>query len=218
VEERPVQLLVVCDRKARPVLSYYGEQRKGSVQLVEGLNKLRRFRMVLGQDDQIRFIWPSSRSFTGPEVPSDLFDASRDYTAKDGGILWLLGHVVPETESSDQRLADAVAVAGLQPRAVLLVLGEKSKDTSRYETGAVRHYLESVRVPLIVWSIEERSSPAVAAWGDAEDISSFAKLQTAFERLEKLLAAERILWIEGSHLPGEITLSPAAAETVELAR
>jgi hypothetical protein len=117
-----------------------------------------------------------------------------------------------------------VAVAGLQalagnrPRAVLLVLGYGPKDASRYDAGTVQHYLESVRVPLAIWSLGERNSPAVLAWGGAEEISSLAKLQDAFTRLDNLLAIQRIVWIEGSHLPRTITLSPAAAEVVELVR
>ena len=67
-----------------------------------------------------------------------------------------------------QRLADAAAVAGLQalaanrPRAVLVVLGEQPKDASRYDAETVRRYLESVRVPLVVWSLKGPKSPAAA--------------------------------------------------------
>jgi hypothetical protein len=223
VEEGPVQLLIVRDGEARQPLEGYDRQKAGT-SLVAGMNELRRFQMVLGKDDQMRFIWPSARSFSGPGVPAELFDASRDYTGKDGGILWLLGRALPETEKYDQRLADAVAVAGLQalagnrPRAVLLVLGYEPHDFSRYDPATVRHYLGAVRVPLVVWSLGGKDSFGARPWGDAEDVSSAAKTQSAFERLTALLNTQRILWIEGSHLPGEITLSPAASEVVELVR
>jgi hypothetical protein len=223
VEEGPAQLLVVRDGAARPILEGFDREKAGS-SLVAGMSELRRFQMVLGKDDQIRFVWPSARSFSGPGVPAELFDASRDYTGKDGGVLWLLGRALPETEKYDQRLADAVAVAGLQalagnrPRAVLLVLGYEPRDFSRYDADTVRHYLESVRVPLVVWSLGGKETFGAKAWGGAEDIASVNKTQNAFERLDTLLASQRILWIEGSHLPKEITLSPAAAEVVELVR
>jgi hypothetical protein len=223
VEEGPAQLLIVRDNQARQTLESYDRQKAGT-SLVAGMNELRRFQMALGKDDQIRFVWPSARAYTGPGVPAELFDASRDYTGKDGGVLWLLGRALPNEEKYEQRLADAVAVAGLQalagnrPRAVLLVLGYGPKDASRYDAGTVHHYLESVRVPLVIWSLGEPSSPAVLAWGGAEEISSLAKLQDSFARLDSLLATQRIVWIEGSHLPRTITLSPAAADAVELVR
>jgi len=233
VEESPAQLLVVRDNEARLALEAYGRQKaaksmQGRMNDLDRLagrslqgGELERFQMILGKDDQIRFVWPSAKSFTGQGVPAELFDASRDYTSKDGGLLWLLGRALPQTDKFDQRLADATAVAGLQalagnrPRAVLLVLGSNVKDVSRYDAGTVRHYLESVRVPLIVWALD-RSSLAASTWGGAEDISSLAKLKKTFKKLDDELAGQRILWIEGSHLPGAISLSPAAMEVVEL--
>lgn len=223
VEEGPAQLLIVRDNQAREPLESY-DRAKAGTSLVAGMNELRRFQMALGKDDQVRFVWPSARAYTGPGVPAELFDASRDYTGKDGGVLWLLGRAMPQEEKYEQRLADAVAVAGLQalagnrPRAVLLVLGYGPKDASRYDAGTVRHYLESVRVPFVLWSLGERNSGAVNPWGGAEDISSLAKLQDAFTRVEALLTTQRIVWIEGSHLPRTITLSPAAGDVVELVR
>jgi hypothetical protein len=222
VEAGPAQLLVVRDNEARSALEAYDRQKAGR-SLQAGINERRRFQMTLGKDDQIRFIWPSAKTFSGSGVPSELFDASRDYSPKDGGLLWLLGRALPQTDKTDQRLADATAVAGLQalagnrPRAVLLVLGYNAKDASRYDAGAVRHYLDSVRVPLIVWALD-RSSLAATAWGGAVDISTLGKLEDAFQELDAELDGQHILWIEGSHLPGTITLSPAATEVVELVR
>jgi len=222
VEDAPAQLLVVRDGEARQVLE--GFERNRVVDLRAGIVERLRGQMTLGKDDQIRFIWPSARSFTGGGVPAELFDASRDYTAKDGGLLWFLGRALPETEKLEQRLADATAVAGLQalagnrPRAVLLVLGYNPKDASRYDAAAVRHYLESVRVPLIVWTVGDPKSYVPTSWGRAEDISSIGKLKEAFKALDANLASQRIVWLEGSYLPGEVSLAPAAAETLELVR
>jgi hypothetical protein len=222
VEESRAQLLVVRDNEARLALENYDRQKAGK-SLQAGIGERQRFQMTLGKDDQIRFVWPSAKSFTGQGVPAELFDASRDYTGKDGGLLWLLGRALPQTEKFDQRLADATAVAGLQalagnrPRAVLLVLGYNAKDVSRYDAGAVRHYLESVRVPLIIWALD-RASLAASAWGGAEDISTLPKLESTFKKLNDELAWQRILWVEGSHLPRAISLSPAAAEVLELVR
>jgi len=223
VEEGPAQLLIVRDGEARKPLEGYDREKAGK-SLVAGMGEIRRFQMTLGKDDAVRFIWPAAKTTAGAGLTAELFDSSRDYTAKDGGVLWLLGRALPQTDKAEQRLADAVAVAGLQalggnrPRAVLLVLGYGPKDASRYDAGTVSHYLESVRVPLVVWSLTDRNSPALFAWPGAEDISSVAKLEESFARLSENLAMQRIVWIEGSHLPGSITLSPAAAEVVELVR
>lgn len=222
VEDPPAQLLVVRDGEARPLLE--GLERNRVVDLRAGIVERLRGQMTLGKDDQIRFIWPAARSFSGEGVPAELFDASRDYTAKDGGLLWFLGRALPETEKLEQRIADATAVAGLQalagnrPRAVLLVLGYRPKDASRYDAATVRHYLESVRVPLVVWTVGDPKSFVAVSWGGAEDIATLGKLKEAFKTLEANLASQRIVWLEGSYLPGEITLAPAAAEALELVR
>lgn len=118
-------------------------------------------------------------------------------------------------------VADAVAVAGLQAaaenhrRAVVLVLDGSAEDGSRYDPATVRQYLESVRVPLYVWSLYGAKSPASLAWG-AEDVSNIPKLAAAVARLRADLASQQIVWIEGRHLPQSITLTPAA-RGVELA-
>jgi hypothetical protein len=186
---------------------------------------MRRYHMALGKGYQMRFIWPSARQATGAGLTSELFDASLDFTGQDGGLLHFLERAHPKNPDAilTQRLADAAAVAALQalaanrPRAVLVVLSEKPKDSSRYEAEAVRRYLESVRVPLVVWFLgDPKALPA--GWGEAEDVSTYSKLETAFKHLEENLEAQRIVWVEGGHFPAAVTLSPAAAEALEPAR
>jgi hypothetical protein len=224
VEEGPAQLLVVRDIGARQTLEGYFRQKLGR-SIAPGMLEIRKYQMSLGKEDQVRFIWPVARPYAGDGLPAELFDASRDYTGKDGGLLWLLGRAMPEIDKPEQRLADAVAVAGLQAlggnraRAVLLILGYGPKDVSTHDPATVRHYLESVRVPLTVWALSgDRNPSVVTPWGGAEDISTLPSLEAAFARLEKNLATQRTVWIEGSHFPSTITLSPAAAEVFELVR
>ena len=82
-------------------------------------------------------------------------------------------------------------------------------------------YLAAIRVPLFVWSVEppaEKSaavSPALAAWGEVEDVSTVARLRAAVSRLRNELESQRIAWVEGTHLPQSIALA-AGAEGVEL--
>lgn len=122
-----------------------------------------------------------------------------------------------------QRLADAVAVAGLKasagnhPRAVVLLLGPDPIDESQYDPVVVRRYLAALRVPLHVWSaIPPAGSKVAASWGEAEDVFSRDGLVEAIERLHADLASQRIVFFEGFHLPQSIQLTTAAAPGVEL--
>ena len=232
---KPVAVSAVDQGRAEILIVADGEARKG----IERMQRMRgnlgssdmkpaeldRYQIKPGKDYQMRFIWPSARQAAGAGLTADLFDASRAYTPQEASLLYYLLRSRPlkEDDVMAQRLADAAAVAGLQalaanrPRAVLVVLGEKPLDSSRYDAETVRHYLESVRVPLVVWSLKGPKSP-VAGWGEVEDVSSYSKLQSALERLEENLLAQRIVWVEGGHVPAAVTLSPAAAEVVEPAR
>jgi hypothetical protein len=177
-----------------------------------------RRQMLLGEDDRVRFLSLSSNAFRRSRVPAELFDMSQEVTRKEGGMFWLLTNtnVLTDIPGAKRRYADAVAVAGLQAsaenyrRAVVLVVGREAKDASRYDPATVRAYLESIRVPLFVWSLYGPKSPAAWAWGATEDISSLPRLEAAVAKLKAELEAQKIVWIEGRHLPQAVALSPSA--------
>jgi hypothetical protein len=182
-----------------------------------------RFQMSLPEEDHVRFVWPRARAVPAANPPAELFDTSHEFTAKDGGLHWLLTRVYhPARVEAHPRFADAVAIAGLQAvgshgrRAVILVIGKKGADDSRHEAASVRRYLTKLCVPLFVWSLDKSGSGA-AAWQDAEDISTLPKLRTAFERFRKALDAQWIVWLSGEHRPQDIGLSEAA-KGIELVR
>ena len=172
-----------------------------------------RYAMALEAEDILRFVWPVARP--APASPAELYDASHDYAGKDGGVHWLLTRVEhPERPVKDLHFADAAAVAGLQAsaagsrRAVVLVLGGESRDASRHTPAAVRRYLAAIRVPLFVWSLKSPSSqPLAAAWGKVEDVSTADKHEAAVLRLKAELDLQRIVWVQGRHLPQDISLS-----------
>lgn len=182
-----------------------------------------RRQMLLGQDDRVRFLSLSTSAFRNSKVPAELFDLTADLTPKDGGMFWFLTNTrILEDRKQEWRITDAMAVAGLQAaaenyrRAVVLVLGGGNvKDVSRYDPATVRAYLESIRVPLFVWSLYGPASESAKAWGQTEDISSLPKLEKAVAKLKAELASQKIVWVEGRHLPQRVTLSPAA-QGVEL--
>lgn len=123
--------------------------------------------------------------------------------------------VVPERKTA--RIADAVAVAGLQaaavagPRAVLLVLAAGARDGSRHAPLAVRRYLAAIHVPLFVWSVDEPDNSAREDWGTIEHIGTQTRLDHAYKLLREELAAQRVVLVEGRLLPQSITLTASAA-------
>jgi hypothetical protein len=208
VEQSPAQLLIVRDLEAVAPL------KSGHWAMAE---------LGLDRDGQGRFIWPYARRASGNGLTADLFASSSIFTSHDGGLPWLLGHV-QQPPGAPQRLADAVAVAGLEAlngnrrRAVLVILSRHPKDSSEQSAANVSRYLAAIRVPLIVWSFASPQTLADLGWPAGEDVSFNPKLREAFQRLTENLARQRIVWVEGSHFPGTITLAPAAAEVVELVR
>ncbi len=184
-------------------------------------------RMPLADEDRVRFLSLGSSPYHGSKVPAELFDMSRELTVKDGGLFWFLtnSRLLKESREGKRRIADAVAVAGLQAaaendrRAVVLVLDGEAQDVSRYDIATVRRYLESIRVPLFVWSLYGGNDPGTAAWTTgaekADDISTLLKLERAVARLKAELAGQRIVWLDGRHLPQSVALG-AEAKGVEL--
>jgi hypothetical protein len=164
----------------------------------------------------LRFVWPVARP--APASTAELFDVSHDYAGKDGGVHWLLTRVEhPARSAKDLHFADAAAVAGLQAsaagsrRAVVVILGGETGDSSRHAPAAVRRYLAAIRVPLFVWSLKSAVAPPLAAaWGRVEDVSSAGTLLTAVTLLKAELARQRIVWVQGRYLPQEIALSDKA--------
>lgn len=183
-----------------------------------------RSEMRLGKEDVIRILSPNASLYRTSGIASELFESSRELTWEEGGLFWFLTqHALITPKDADRgRIADAVAVAGLQAatgnyrRAVVLLLGADAKDTSRYDAAAVRRYLDAIHVPLFVWSLENpKKNPGFAVWGDVQVISSIPRLSKAVADLRTELARQRIVWLEGRHLPQSVALAPEA-RNVEL--
>ena len=231
VERGPALVLVVRDTDHTEALAKLGNG--GKTTFVRGVRgslpqydpDFSRFEMRLEPGDRVRFLWPRASRAPGSEMPTELFDASRDFAGDFAGLHWLLTRVShPIQKTARERFADAVAIAGLQAyagysrRAVVLLLGRRTDDASQYPPALVRDYLAKVHVPLKAWSLESRSRERTeAVWGAVEDVSSFAKLKAAFERLRADLESQQMVWVEGRHLPQEIALSEKASG-VELVR
>jgi hypothetical protein len=218
VEEGPAQLFVVRVPGPSEVARKLGS--KGTPP--------EDFEMRLDKEDRIRFLQSSPDRVEGSDEARDLFSLSGAYTALEGGLPWLLrraganGDASPEGAAETpgpeaKRIAEAVAVAGLEVttenrrRAVLLVLSGDERDASVYDAAAVRRYLAALRVPLFVWTLGKPAPGSFAAsWGSTEDVSEVKNLYRAFENLRTELRSQRIVLVDGRHLPQSIVLGPAA--------
>ena len=80
---------------------------------------------------------------------------------------------------------------------------------------AVRAYLRSIHVPLVVWSPHKRWPEP--RWGLHRDISTAMKLVTAVSDVRSILDRQAVVWVAGRHLPQAIELAPEAARVLRLA-
>ena len=175
--------------------------------------------MRLEEDQLLRFLWPYALEPGEGGVRAALFHRTRGLPPSYGGMLWLLATVhQPPFSPSDQRLADAVAAAGMgaaasgRRRAVVLVVGERPSDVSGLSPPAVRRYLEHLGVPLHVWAVGTVPDEVAEAWGDVRPVPTKSALRRAVNELSESLERQRIVWVEGLHLPQQVGLSDAAGD------
>jgi hypothetical protein len=179
--------------------------------------------LPIRESDRLRLVDTTARAFSGDGEMSAVFGISPELQGRGRDLYPWLAHGPEVPTGSRLQLADALAVAGVQAladqrrRVALVVLSGHPNDASRYDPATVRRYLEAIRVPLYVWSLAPPPyPPAVARWGKVEDVSNLRLLRLAYQRLDQDLAAQRIVWVQGRHLPQSIALSPQAPKGIEL--
>jgi hypothetical protein len=168
-----------------------------------------------------QFLWPVPRRLDSGAGSYDLFSHSAKFSAAAGSLHgWLTTVEQPPEWTGDQRLADAVAIAavtaasGNRRRGVLLVLGDETKDTSDAVPETIRRFLKSLAVPLFVWTIGPTAA-IETPWGPTTDASSPRLMSRASRELFHHLERQRIVWLEGIHLPQQITLEPALEDKLK---
>lgn len=224
VEKGPVELIVVRDQGAWPAL------RRIRSQALTAPDNLAPGSRTLGSSQRqtwfrsdrtgwslwtFQFLWPVPRRLDSDTGPYDLFSHSAKHAATTGSLHgWLTTVEQPAEWTGKQRLADAVAIAavtaagGNRRRGVLLVLGDKTTDSSEASADTVRRYLESLEVPLFVWTVGSAPQDDTP-WGPATDASSPRHMSQATHEIFRQLERQRIVWLEGLHLPQQITLAPS---------
>ncbi|MCP4662317.1 MAG: hypothetical protein GY856_43520 [bacterium] len=173
--------------------------------------------------DRARFVFTSAQRRDKTDADVDILPVSLDMSPySDSSLFHLLtGVFFPEEEVPvpQQRLADAVAVAGLvaaagnHRRAVVLVYSGDMTEVSQLKPEAVSAYLRKLRVPLFVWAVSSsKKVPLPTAWGNEEDISTIAGYRVACTRLRKVLDSQVAIWVEGGHLSAGVELSDQAKQ------
>jgi hypothetical protein len=167
-----------------------------------------------GERQHIRLLSPIAQHDPGQGsgggyrlFPSTAPDAPRGA----GGLLWyLMRGRMPA--AGTVRMSDAAAVAGLMAaergrrRAVVLISGG-STDHPSYPPAAVRSYLQALRVPLFVWSVGEPSPELLREWGSVELVSNRKQLQEAWEKVQRNLEDQRVVWLAGKQLPQSLEVA-----------
>ena len=110
---------------------------------------------------------------------------------------------VASHDPAAQRLADAVAVAGVRaagtqcPRVVLLLVASGSPDRSQFSPAEVRRFLETLHVPLVVlrWGEPLQSDP----WGTVIEMGDRRNLRVPMSAVRGVLGRQWIAWVEGTH-------------------
>lgn len=226
VDEGPAELIVVRDAAAQERINAMFVARRnrtvyhrtGGGQIVE-LSTAMRHTGQLRRNQIVRFLYPFTVELLGHRTRQEQFPTSRAYPPSEGGLVWLMAGETRPFEHRRQRLAEAVAVAGMaaamrnRRRAVLLVIaGGDSTDISRIDPRAARRYLASLRVPLTVWAVGETGE--TGPWGPQEPVQNLAAMNAATRELARSLERQRIVWLRGRHLPQKIGLLERADFTL----
>lgn len=153
------------------------------------------------------------------QIRREMFVHSERRSSAEGGLLRLSLEV--RRINFSQQIAHAVAMAGLlahgshHRRMVVLLLGEEVGDMSQQTPASARHFLQDLQVPLVVWTLRpgETEHPhwgAMRFVGEKERGAFKGHMRHAVNDLRQELASQRIVWVQGHHLPQQIELSPAA--------
>jgi hypothetical protein len=163
-----------------------------------------------------------------------IFTVPRIRTSRRGGTRWLFSATPPYRFSpatmgytlvrltfttgrpEEEATGDAVAVGGLHAaagsrrRVVVLLAGERPRDDPDVDIEDVRGFLADLRVPLRVWSLNRAAEPELRLqWGEAEDASGVFRFGRAAKRLADDLERQVIVWLDGAHLPQQVSFAGA---------
>lgn len=183
---------------------------------------------VLRPLDRGFVIHPVPEAMASRSAAKSLFPLSPALTKRGrGGLTWLLTSVrFRGLDSGTEHLAQATAVAGLtaargRPRAVVALVHPHSTDASGSTWSEVRRYLETLRVPLHLWtpgSLARFSDSRRAEIGEIRPVRWAVQFRKAVRELRRDVDSQVVVWVEGIYLPQEIELSDEVRKHVEWVR
>jgi hypothetical protein len=177
----------------------------------------------LDHDTTERIEWPIAQQYSSStEGTSILFEHSNNFDSGRSTLFDVLRTPMWATPSPDRprQFADAVAVAGLQTlmparRRAVVLIASQVPDQSVHTVAQVRHYLQSIHVPLFVWSPTSHPPDAAEAWGKMEDVSHLDGLREAAMRLRRAIEDQQIAWVAADPLTAlRARANPACGFTV----
>ncbi len=227
VERPPAEVMLVRDQasgeRLRRLATGFGSSASGQSsagpreRLLE--RRVRNLGIGLEGDDWLRVM--GTRPERRPETGKAFFRASGDVLPVARGLgMGVAGLRLP-ADDSPERMADAVAAAGLEisgggrRRAVLLVVDPRTRDASALEPRQATLYLDAMRVPLAVWTAGDAETVR-RLWGAARDVGKPKRLSDAVAELKNRLDRQLVIWLEGHLLPPEIELTAEGRRHVAL--
>jgi hypothetical protein len=179
---------------------------------------------TLSGNPEVRVLSAYSRQVAGSRQTYDLYRRSFPLPVERGLMEVLAKAETPSDGFSCPRLADATSAAGIfaatwsHPRAVVLVLTGNPDASVMLSPSAVRSYLADLGVPLQVWTAGSAAPDVAAPWGGSRPVKTRADLKAAVHALELEVEQQRIVWVDGAHLPQSIFVTAAAPKGVGVAR
>lgn len=228
-EEGPGEAFFVREQSAGAILRGLA---RPAARIVAGrvdpvLGRDTRHALALGEKDFLHVYLPQPFQAEHLKARYLAFPSGGPFPSSDLGVYWLLTEVSSKAVTRPQQeIAEAVAVAGLaaagrhRRRVVVLALGSGQEPASPLDPARARELLAALRVPLVVWAIgpdaEAAAEAGAARWPGARPVPHLGRLKSAVADLRERLGRQRILWVEGRHLPQSLTLT-AQAQGVVLA-
>jgi hypothetical protein len=214
VERGLFELIVVRDEASLKPLRVIGEQvRSGTGG---------------GRKDMLRFVGSRPQQVRADDGSwSAVFPVTPNLNTGNRGLPWVLTHGFfgTDQEGEIEELDPAVAMAGLQaagsnrPRGVLLIrgAGPALRAAPGLDSRAIRGYLAALRVPFFYWRIDGGGDATPDVWGAPTRIRDRRDLGRAASELVSALRPQFLVWLDGSYMPGEVTLTSGAPAPLRLA-
>lgn len=211
IERGPAEVIFVRGRRVQRGMREFEPTPGGRMVPTEGRQQSA---LALPKSHRVRVLMPYATHVHRGHLEFDTFILSTDL-GRSGGVFWALSQPLSLAGASpDVRLADAVAMAGVQAalgnrrRAIVLVTRDSTPEASSIRPQAVVDYLRDLDVPLHVWHMGD--APPPAGWPAATRIADYGDLRRAFRALEKDLDRQRVVWLGGDYPKGSITIASDA--------